>query len=344
MNVTVPFPSGLALLAPGLAAAWAYVAVSAWPPGLARRGARVALYALACAWPLATRGPGAVQLVAGLLAGYLAIRAAALGAVGARPERPIWAGLLSVDDLLRPAPPDPRRRRPRALLVGVGGALACVALLVAGDALRLWRWSRYADDLLACLEVAVGAMGLNNLILAASPRPIAGLQDRPALSASLAELWAARWNHLVAPNLDRGFFRPLARRRHPAAGVLAAFAASGIMHVVPVLAAAPLPAAALPACQVFAFFLLHGALVLGERALGLHRAPRSLLVARVRTVTLFVLLTPMMLGPFADVCHVHGRSLAGVARSELQRDAAHPVDEAVVHREVAVDGVREHRP
>jgi hypothetical protein len=304
----IRFPYSLAAFPLVLAAAWAYVAVGAWPSVFARRGARGALAALVCLLPLATFGPGPAQLALGLLAGYLAIRAVALGAS----HRPASLGaLLGVEELLRPVPPEARHARGRALALGAGGLAACVALLVAGNAWRLWRWSRYADDLLVCLEVAVGAMGMNSLILAAAG-PVSGLEDRPALSASLGEFWAARWNHLVAPNLDRGFFRPLARRRRASAGVLAAFAASGVMHVVPVLAAAPLVVALTPAVQVFAFFILHGALVLAERALGLNRppsAPRALFLARTRTVTLFVLLSPMMLGPFADVCHVHGRAL-----------------------------------
>jgi hypothetical protein len=305
----IPFPFGPAVMLPALVAAWAYLAVGPWRRTAARRGVRVALTAFVCALPLATRGPGPVQLALGLLVGYLAIRAAALGASGRAPT-----ALLGVDELLRPVPPDPRRTLGRTLVLGVLGVGACVALLVAGDAVRLWRWSRYADGLLVCLEVAVGSMGINNLILsAARGRPIAGLQDRPALSVSLGQFWAARWNHFVAPNLDRGFFRPLARRRRATEGVLAAFTASGVMHVLPVLAAAPFAVSGLPALQVFVFFLLHGTLVLAERAAGLHRAPaspRGRLLARLRTVTLFVLLSPMMLGPFADVCHVHGRALA----------------------------------
>jgi hypothetical protein len=313
----IPFPFALGLLVPVLAAARAYVAVDlaggsavgARPAPFARRGARAALILVVCGAPLLASGPGPVQLALGLLAGYLAIRAAALSAT----RGPATLGaLLSVADLLRAVPAERRHARPRALAFGVGGLVACVALLVGGDAVRLWRWSRYADGLLVCLEVAVGAMGLNNLILAAAPGPVAGLEDRPALAGSLGEFWTWRWNHLVAPNLDRGFFRPLARRHMPRAGVLAAFAASGVMHVVPVLAAAPLAISAGPSLQVFAFFMLHGTLVLAERALGWSRPPsagRALLFARVRTVTLFVLLAPIMLGPFADVCHVHGRAL-----------------------------------
>lgn len=307
----LPFPYGPAVLVLVLVAARAQVAARACRSPLARRGARVALAALACALPLATRGPGPVQLALGLLAGYLAIRGAALSATGG-PAR--VSALLDAGELLRIVPGAPRRAPVRTLTLGLVGVSACVALLIAGNALRLWRWSRYADALLVCLEVAAGTMGLNNLIIfAACGRPIAGLQDRPALSASLAEFWAVRWNHLVAPNLERGFFRPLARRRHAALGVVAAFTASGVMHLVPVLAAAPLAVSLRPGLQVFAFFLLHGLLVLAERALGLARpptSPRALSWARARTVTLFVLLSPMMLGPFADVCHVHGRALA----------------------------------
>jgi len=305
----IPFPYGLASLLLALAAAAGYVRLGTWRRVTERRGARVALVAVICGAPLLTSGPGAVQLTVGLLAGYLAIRAVALGAAA---RGATLGALLGVEDLLRPIRPDTERPDPgRRLALGVVGVAACVGLLFVGNAVRLWRWSRPLDNLLVCLEVAVGATGLNNLILAAAGRrSIAGLQDRPALSASLAELWAVRWNHLVAPNLDRGFFRPLARRRRPAVGVLAAFTASGVMHVVPVIAAAPLTLSLRPALSVMGFFLLHGALVLAERALGWQRAPSApaaLLRARIRTVTLFVLLTPLMLGPFADVTHVHGR-------------------------------------
>lgn len=312
----LPFPYGPAVLVLVLAATRAQIAVRAWRSPLARRGARGALAALACALPLATRGPGPVQLALGLLAGYFAIRAEALSATGGGAS---FAALLDVGDLLRVVPGAARRAPVRTLTLGLVGMGACVALLIVGNALRLWRWSRYADALLVCLEVAMGTMGLNNLIIllaAARGRPghpIAGLQDRPALSASLAEFWAVRWNHLVAPNLERGFFRPLARRHHPTLGIIAAFTASAVMHLIPVLAAAPFAVSVLPAIQVGAFFLLHGLLVLGEHELGLARpptSPRALFWARARTVTLFVLLSPMMLGPFADVCHVHGRALA----------------------------------
>src|SRR5450432_2564339 len=199
----IPFPYGPASLLVALAAAAGYVGLGAWQRATERRGARVVLAAAVCAAPLLTSGPGAVQLTVGLLAGYLAIRAVALGAAP-RAANGTLGALLGVADLLRPVRPEVGRPSVwRRLALGVVGVAACVGLLIVGNAARLWRWSRPLDDLLVCLEVAVGAMGLNNLILAAAGgRSIAGLQDRPALSASLAELWAVRWNHLVAPNLD----------------------------------------------------------------------------------------------------------------------------------------------
>jgi hypothetical protein len=314
----IPFPFSAVLLLAVVPAVWGYLAAGRLSGAAPRRVVRAALVGAVLALPLTARGPGPVQLALGLLAGYLGIRLAALGAVwrdrGSVPSlAEAAAAATSIDDVLQPAPPDPARRLPRALALGLFGVAACVALLAAGAGVRLWRASRFADNLLVCLEVALGTMGINNLILAAAAaggHSVAGLEDRPALSASLSEFWSARWNRLVGRNLHRGFFRPLCRRGYPRLGVAASFVASGVMHVVPVLAAMPLARAAGPAASVMGFFLLHAGLVLGERALGWHRAPPpgpGLAWARLRTLTVFVALSPLLLGPFADICGVHGR-------------------------------------
>jgi hypothetical protein len=308
-----------ALLLVALPVAYFYLRL---PPGALapvwlRRALRAALVTLVVVQPLATQGPGPVQLVLGLLAGYLGIRIVALGAARARPRSLGAAARATLDpsDVLVPAPPDPARRLARAAELGVAGAVGCVALLWIGSLVRLWRFSPYLDDLYICLEVGVGSMGMNNLIIAAAAatgRSVVGLQQRPALSASLAELWAVRWNRLVGRNLDRGFFRPLSRRGHPQLGLLAAFAASGVMHLVPVFAATPYAAAVRPAASVALFFALQPPLILAERVLGWHRPPPpgpALTAARIRTAAIFVLLTPLLLGPFADICGVHGRGL-----------------------------------
>lgn len=82
----------------------------------------------------------------------------------------------------------------------------------------------------------------------------------PAASRSLGEFWGRRWNlafHAVAREF---VFRPIARRRGAAAGILGTFLFSGLLHElllsVPVGAGYGLPTA---------YFLLHGLLVLAER-------------------------------------------------------------------------------
>jgi hypothetical protein len=218
------------------------------------------------------------------------------------------------------------------VLAGLALLLGCVALVWAGSVWRLWRWSRLADDLLVLVEVAIGAAGVHRLIVgiaeAVGRHPVAGLQDHPLRAASLSEFWSSRWNRLVQRNLERAFFRPVGRRgrgkgdarrgqpRRSARAVLAAFGASGVMHAIAVGDLAHPRETALPAAAVMTFFLLHGALVSAERALGLGRAARTqrgLMWARLRTLALFALLSPLLLDPFARVAGVHGRRLATAA-------------------------------
>lgn len=96
-------------------------------------------------------------------------------------------------------------------------------------------------------------------------------------------------------------------------GFVAAFAASGMMHVVAVLGAGPMRVVALPCFCVLWCFLCHGAAVLIEQRLGWHVRPvgrRPYAIAWVRTLLLFLALTPGLIEPFAAVANVHGRSLA----------------------------------
>jgi len=52
----------------------------------------------------------------------------------------------------------------------------------------------------------------------------------PAASRSVQEFWGARWNRTVSSWLGETCFRPLARRRKPLLGAVAAFSASGVLH------------------------------------------------------------------------------------------------------------------
>jgi alginate O-acetyltransferase complex protein AlgI len=102
----------------------------------------------------------------------------------------------------------------------------------------------------------------------------------PLASTSLGEFWGRRWNlafHAVARDF---VFRPAARRWGPAAGVFLTFVFSGVLHElllsVPAGGGYGLP---------FAYFLLHGALVIAERRWGISG----------RAWTLFWLFAPVPL-------------------------------------------------
>jgi len=321
------FPVSGGLLVAAVAAGIVYVRLGAVRRRAWRRAGRALVLASIWASPLATSGPGPAQLALGLLVAYLGIRAAAL-AHRARGRPRLAVGALA-RELIIPRPLLAPRSSPvqhpgRLIARGALAVGACVALLIAGDVVRLWRWSRCADDLLVFVEVAVGAAGIHDTFVGVAAlvfgRHVRGLLDRPELSSSLSEFWGRRWNRLVQSDLDRGFFRPLARRGAWRAGTMAAFAASGVMHAVAVLDADRWEVTLLPAAAVMSFFLLHGALILVEQAVrsrggrstrGAPPAPpRSrLLGRRIATMTVFALLSPLLLDPFAAVTHVHGRHL-----------------------------------
>jgi hypothetical protein len=192
-------------------------------------------------------------------------------------------------------------------------------LIVLGNDWRLWQASQFGhflDDQLVVLDIALGAAGVHGLIVGIGQlfgRPVSGLLDHPFRSTSLCEFWGRRWNRLVQINLVAGFYRPLARTGRPTLGLVAAFAASGTMHAVAVLGAGPLRVVALPCACVLWCFLGHGAAVLIEQRLGWDERPVgrwSYALARIRTLLLFLALTPGLIEPFAAVANVHGRSLA----------------------------------
>lgn len=313
------FPFSLLLLPLAVAAGVGYVTLGRVASPVGRAAGRALLLAGTWAAPLFTRGPGPAQLTLGLLVGFLGIRMAALGARAwpgqAGPAFGYVAGRMLLPEplLVRRAVPLPR---PGWVVArGLLAVTLCVVLLVTGNAVRLWHWSRFADDMLVFVEVALGAAGTHDLIVALAAlggHQVLGLQDHPHLASSLTQFWGRRWNRLVQGNLDRGFFRPYARRGSFTAGTLLAFTASGIMHVVAVLDAGP-PALTLgPATAVMVFFWLHALLVLGERSGGVTReADRQpgLFWRRLRTIVLFAILSPLLLDPFATVAHVHGRAL-----------------------------------
>ncbi|HEY1956120.1 MAG TPA: MBOAT family protein [Polyangiaceae bacterium] len=125
------------------------------------------------------------------------------------------------------------------------------------------------------------------------------LHDAPILARSVTEFWGRRWNRTIHVWLDENAFRPAmraARRRTRnrslslAAGVLAAFGASAILHGVPMLVVYPSYAA-----PMTAFFLLHGLIVVFEARLGVARWPA--LAAHAWTLGIFALTAPLFVEP-----------------------------------------------
>ncbi|OEL31537.1 putative long-chain-alcohol O-fatty-acyltransferase 4 [Dichanthelium oligosanthes] len=85
--------------------------------------------------------------------------------------------------------------------------------------------------------------------------------DRPYLAYSLRDFWGRRWNLMVPGVLRPCVYRPVRARLGAAAGVLAAFLVSGLMHEV-MFYYITLEAGT---GEVTAFFALHGACAVAER-------------------------------------------------------------------------------
>ncbi|CAN6244236.1 unnamed protein product [Urochloa humidicola] len=105
----------------------------------------------------------------------------------------------------------------------------------------------FLDSLLPCLA-ALG-MGLEPQF------------DRPYLSASLQDFWGRRWNLMASAVLRPAVYAPVRARLGAAAGVLATFLVSGIMHEAIACYITFRP----PTGRLATFFLLHGAAVCVER-------------------------------------------------------------------------------
>jgi hypothetical protein len=102
------------------------------------------------------------------------------------------------------------------------------------------------------------------LVYAALGIELARVNDYPILSTSLVEFWGRRWNRAVSSWLSDNLFFPLARRRHAALGICAAFAGSTVLHFW----FAWVPLDLVGGTMMAAYFVIHGAAMLLERRLG----------------------------------------------------------------------------
>jgi hypothetical protein len=99
--------------------------------------------------------------------------------------------------------------------------------------------------------------------------------DRPYLASSLRDFWGRRWNLMVPAILRPSVYGPVRARFGDAAGVLASFLVSGLMHELIFYYLMWQP----PSGDVAAFFVLHGACAVAESWWGRHagwwRPPRA---------------------------------------------------------------------
>lgn len=113
----------------------------------------------------------------------------------------------------------------------------------------------------------------------------------PLFARSLGEFWARRWNIAVSAWLHTHVFRPAGGRGYARAGILCAFAASGVFHAWPMFAALGVAASV----STMAFFLIQGVFVLIEGWLSIHTWPVAL--ARAWTIGIILGFSPLFIDP-----------------------------------------------
>lgn len=198
--------------------------------------------------------------------------------------------------------------KPRLFTAVQSGALAGAGALVRRGAMHAivgatlivlarLAWLEAHSRLLASILLLPGLsllvhFGLCNLLAGAwRLRGIAceALFQAPLRSQNLAEFWARRWNLGFSEMTAIAVYRPLAERVGRGPALMAGFAVSGMLHEmaisVPVRAGFGLP---------LLYFLIHGGLVLVERALAEAGRPLSGRVGRTWAIFWVVAPLPML--------------------------------------------------
>jgi hypothetical protein len=131
---------------------------------------------------------------------------------------------------------------------------------------------------------------------------------RPVLARSPSEMWARRWNLPVTRFARHYLFVPVARRRGTAVGVLATFAASGLMHEYLALAVVSWPR--YQPGFMLAFFLIQGLAVLAQSVVtaraGRDRLPTP--VAIGLHVAWMLVTAPLFFRPLAPLIEAFDRT------------------------------------
>jgi hypothetical protein len=201
-----------------------------------------------------------------------------------------WHALapFDVDRTTRTTPLLDRRLLAWTALHAAIGIAALVALHHLPRALPLWmqglRLLLGIAMVYAGMDAITGALRLGHRLAGIGVGPF---QDR--------EFWNRRWNRPVSGWLDDYVFSPIAARRGATVGLLAAFAASGILHAWVFLAAVGWVAA----ISAGLFFLFQAFFVLVESFIAIRGASTGL--RRLWTLGLLGLSSPLFVDPVLRV-------------------------------------------
>jgi hypothetical protein len=192
----------------------------------------------------------------------------------------------------------------RALLEG----LAWVGVVViAYDALRasislevpaVW-FARWGSSLVMVYAGVCAGYRFVAAIYAAIGFRTPALHEAPILSRSVQELWGERWARPVSTWLAETFFKPLARKRRPLAGALAAFLASAAFHAYAIWIALGFANGLAMASWMFGYFVVQAVVMALERSLGVRRWGAR--AGHVWTVSWMVATAPLFLEPAVRV-------------------------------------------
>ena len=178
------------------------------------------------------------------------------------------------DERRPPAAPGEKLLR---LVRGLALAAIVAGLLALGAKLELWRTCPYLDDLLTLTEAAISFIAAVDLITLAALVTgvdfflVDGCLPSLAWSPSLRAFWAKYWNRPTAGVLRRGIYTPIGGADARARGVLAVFAACGVMHALPLLLGGPdRQLWGVVAVATMTYFLLHAIAVIIDGGLVRH--------------------------------------------------------------------------
>ena len=214
-----------------------------------------------------------------------------------RPDTTPGARLVSTALLLfdaRTAPPRVKRTlRIDMLVTGVFECAVAIFLFVCCDAFPptpLYSRAEMLRMLVACSSAYFCVEGVARVVEVLGL--IAGfdvgtLHDSPIRSRTIGEFWGKRWNRAIHGYLSEYVFRPTTKRFGAAAGVMAAFVASAVLHFVPIWIVYD----ARWSFAMGAFFVIHGVIVIVESKLGVARWPRVL--GHVWTLGWFAVTLPL---------------------------------------------------